>query len=367
MRVFVAAWLGSRNLGDELVFASLRRRLAARGCSIVVASARPSRTEALHGVRAVHHLNLAAVARAIASSDALVFGGGGLLQDGTSPFSLPLHLTRLLLARALRVPFIGVGLGAGPLRRRGSRPLVRLALRRHRGLSVRDEESFRLLSALGVPGATVAADLAFALEPVGARPRDRIVVALRAYAEGLIPSSWHPPRASADVESGLAAALDEVHRRTGLPLRFVAFEGRRDDDLHRRVAGRMATRDVSFATPTLATVLEEIGGGRAVVSMRYHGGVAAVIEGRPLVLLGYVPKVEALSRALGEGCRYLSSEPPGLPRLAAEVEGLLEEPGDLARRRARLRSAERANDALIDGLCRSLEPPVPKRDAGAPV
>lgn len=347
MRTFVAAWLGSGNLGDELLFACLRRKLAPWTSEITVASAAPSATRRDHDVRAVHHLDLPTVAREIASSDALVFGGGGLLQDSTSPFSLPLHLIRLLIANARRVPVLGIGLGAGPVRRSLSRHMIRRAFRHHRGLAVRDAASSAVLRDCGVGDVTVTADLAFSLPPHDGEPGEAIAVALRAYAEGLLPARWRAARASAEVEATVAGALDEVHARSGAPLRFVAFEGDRDARFHRRIAERMRATAVSFSQPTLETVLDEIGQARAVISMRYHGGVAAALAARPVVLLGYAPKVAALAESLGNDCRFLPNAPGGFRRLAGETQALLGQPGGMKERRDELRRAETGNDELI--------------------
>src|SRR5690606_29444732 len=116
VRAAVAAWVGSANAGDELVHAGLRRHLADLGVEPVV------------GGRA----RLVAGA-ALGRVDALVLGGGGLLQDETSDLNLPSHLAPVLAAR---VPAAGVGLGAGPLVTRAGRALVRRALARLAAVAV---------------------------------------------------------------------------------------------------------------------------------------------------------------------------------------------------------------------------------------
>src|SRR4051794_907208 len=79
MRVAVAAWIGSTNLGDELVFASLRSALTRRGAEVVALSVAPAATEGEHGVRATRRAP--GTVELLRGVDALVLGGGGLLQD----------------------------------------------------------------------------------------------------------------------------------------------------------------------------------------------------------------------------------------------------------------------------------------------
>ncbi|SVD49216.1 uncharacterized protein METZ01_LOCUS402070, partial [marine metagenome] len=51
-RAVVAAWVGSTNLGDELVFSVLRRLLSDRDIEVVVPSVNPTDTTAAHQVDA---------------------------------------------------------------------------------------------------------------------------------------------------------------------------------------------------------------------------------------------------------------------------------------------------------------------------
>jgi polysaccharide pyruvyl transferase WcaK-like protein len=102
--VTVAAWIGSANAGDDLIFGALRRKLHVRGTRVTAISTRPLHT-ARDGVDVVDHRDLPGIWRAIRASDALVFGGGGLLQDQTSSFNLPYHLSRIAMARAAGTPF----------------------------------------------------------------------------------------------------------------------------------------------------------------------------------------------------------------------------------------------------------------------
>jgi polysaccharide pyruvyl transferase CsaB len=350
-RVLVAAWIGSENVGDELLFACLRRRLEELGAEVSVISKAPVATEKLHQVRAIDHRDLRALYREITRSHALVFGGGGLLQDGTSLLNLPYHLSRVELARVCRIPFIGMGLGVGPLKFRASSWLVKTALKGHRGLTVRDEASAQLLRQCGLSNIQVTADLALALEPGPAMADDRIVLALRDYSEGLIPARFRARGSSEEMELKLAAALDEIQRRTRLHLRFLAFEGKRDEEFNRRVAARMSMRNFSFGTPDIDTILEEMARGRLTIAMRYHGGITSIVAERPVVLIGYAPKVSALATALGDDCCYLPHQPRAFEELPDLVVAMLgKDSTTLRSRRVRLQDAERLNQKILEAF-----------------
>lgn len=340
MRVIVAGWAGSSNLGDELVLVGMLELLRASGHTPVVLSVNPDDTQAVHGVEAVSPSRLPAL-----RADALVFGGGGLLQDETSPLNLPYHLARVWAARARRLPVVGLGLGVGRLDTRLGRTLVHRTFART-PLAVRDEPSARLLTSLGLPQPVVTADLAFGLPPTEVAPLDRVVVCLRPWGasggvSALLPASRRRPSEDADGVRATAAQLDDVFAATGLPCHLVALQADRDGPLHDQVATQMRT-PVTTARPDLAGLRAEVGASRAVLAMRFHGTVCAVLAGRPAVLVGYSPKVDALAADLGPAgvLRPWTPRPTGWAQAVLQVLGQDSSP---AREALRARSVGNAD------------------------
>jgi polysaccharide pyruvyl transferase CsaB len=349
MEVLVAGWVGSTNLGDELVLAGLVRLLRARGCGVTAVSVDPPATEREHGIAAVAPGQvLAAAGRA----DAVVFGGGGLLQDETSALNLPYHLSRVWAARGRRTPVVGLGLGAGRLTTRLGRALVRTSLAGV-PLTVRDAPSADLLAGLGLPRPAVAADLALSLPPTRVAPLDRLVVCLRPWtgrSGGLLPASRRAEVAAPEpVLQATARALDEAASATGLGPHLVALQADRDGPLHDAVAERM-TSTVTTARPDLAALPAEVASGRAVAAMRYHGGICAVLAGRPAVLIGYSPKVDALAGELGTGGHLLPWDAGGPRGLAAAVTGVLGHDEAVAAAGEALRARAERHGAVLDRL-----------------
>lgn len=352
MRVTVAAWIGSANAGDDLIFAALRRKLLARGTRVTAVSTHPARTAA-PDVAAVDHRAPLAVIRAIRDADALIFGGGGLLQDQTSGFNLPYHLSRIVVGRAVGTPFAAVGIGAGPLRTTAGRWQVRRALRAAVGIGVRDEGSAALLRSLGVPGVRLAADLALSLPAPDVAPADVICACLRPWRaiRGRLPvhTRAHTDITPEPMVARLAAGLDDASARTGLPVRMVALQPGWDDLLHRRVADRMSA-PVELLAPAVDRVLASIAASRVVVAMRYHAGIGAVLAGRPAVLIGYDPKLDGLADALGPAARLLAWDPAALAGLGPATAAVLPHADRVPAALDRLRSREAVNDAILDDL-----------------
>jgi polysaccharide pyruvyl transferase CsaB len=350
MRATVAAWVGSENLGDELVFAALARQLADRGVSVAALSVDPAGTEAAHGVSARRRATSATT-----RTDCTILGGGGLLQDETSTLNLDLHLSPVVAARLRREPVAGVGLGAGPLGTRSGRLRVRAALRGV-PLAVRDEGSAHVLASIGLPRPTVAADLALSLPPPGVAVDDRIVVCLRPWSgrRHRLPARFRRHRPDDAFAAGAARSLDDLSEATGLPVHFVAFDAPKDHPLHEQVAARMRST-YTLTCPNVGDVLAEVAASWLVVSMRYHGGMAAVLAGRPAVLVGYSSKVDALAAELGPGAAGLRWSPTGLGDLVTPARAVLDHADEVVAARGRLAERERGNGRVLDALLERAE------------
>jgi polysaccharide pyruvyl transferase CsaB len=350
----VAAWVGSTNLGDELVFAGLARKLSARGLSPTAVSVDPAGTRTTHGVGAVGQWDLTSLSRVAGQAAVGVLGGGGLLQDETSAVNLPLHLSRTWLARARRLPFAGVGLGAGRLTTGLGRTLVRRSIRHAVAVSCRDEASADLLASLGLDRPDVAADLAFSLPRPQVEVQDRLVTCLRPWTgeRSRLPVALRRSAVPTSPEwflDAMARQLDEAAGRTGLAVHLVALQADRDDALHRLVADRMRS-PVTTATPDVHTVVDEVATGRVVVAMRYHAGVAAALAGRPAVLVGYTTKVGSLAADLGAGAAGLDFAAGDIDRLSAAVAAVEGQGGAMVEACHRLRERELVNDEVLDRL-----------------
>lgn len=327
MRVLVSGYLGKGNLGDEALFSGLARGLAARGHRVEALSADPPRTRAEHGVAAAHRLH--GLPLALARADAVVSGGGGLLQDVTSGRSLRYYLGVIGAARAARRRVVVFGQSIGPLseagRARTARTLARLPI------AVRDRPSQALLDELGLPS-TLVADTALALAPADAEegvPGETLLLVPRAGVTG--------------ATDGLVAVARRARAR-GERVAVLPFESGADELEADRIANAVAgVERWSAADPREA--LDACGRAAFVVSVRLHGLILATRAGRGHVGVAYDPKVTGFLRESG-GCGV--AVPVDADELVARVEerrGL-----DGSRRAVLLRRAENGLDWLDETL-----------------
>ncbi|MEO8286370.1 MAG: polysaccharide pyruvyl transferase family protein [Chloroflexota bacterium] len=332
-RIVILGWYGSNNTGDEALLQVIVEALRERGLDdIVVLSTKPDKTSARLSVASTtRSLFSIKTFRALHGANALILGGGGLMQDGTSVYNLPIYAAYVALARLLGLKVIGWGLGAEPLWTLLGRWLVRFIIHSSDHFSLRDHLSKQLLVKAGVsPGRIeVTADPAMLLNPepveTGLPDDGRPVVIfcirhLPAIQPGfrlhyLMPVSlrhrlgaeWklEPGRVEGLVESlarGIKVAVQELGARVVLlPL----WPGRDDEmldiveqaALELGVAGDQISRAEVEHTP--GRFSGYVGKADLLVSMRLHALIFASVQGVPMIALSYARKVRGLMRELG--------------------------------------------------------------------
>ena len=353
-RIAIAGWFGSDNLGDELILGSLVKALRARGAEPVAISIDAPGTSRDHGIPAVAHRDprqSLTLRRLLRDADGLAIAGG-VIQSETSPWNIPFHVSRLRAAAAVRCPASAIGMGVGHVRGLLGLSLSRRSLRHLSHLVVRDNDSAERLRDWSIGGAVVGADPVIALQPPPVEPEDTMCVILRpANRRGprtAAGKAKKAPRQAATIDR-IARSIDAAAAATGLAPRFVAFQASRDGPLHEEVARRLKT-PADVVTPTLHTVLGEVGRSRVVVTMRYHGGVAALLHDRPAVLLNYSPKMASLGGEAGGWAPLLGLDRLDAPQLSAAVSDALDARSRSAEALAELRGRLTANDAALDEL-----------------
>ncbi|MEC0234275.1 polysaccharide pyruvyl transferase CsaB [Paenibacillus kribbensis] len=159
--IIISGYYGFRNSGDEAVLKSIltaleeESRQAGITVKPVVLSSDPAWTEKMYGVEAVPRMSLGEVRRAIKNSDGLISGGGSLLQDATSPKSIPYYLAILKLAQWAGKPTFVYAQGIGPVQRKIFYPMIRSVFQRCEYVSVRDKQSAALLGSMKLKSPTV--------------------------------------------------------------------------------------------------------------------------------------------------------------------------------------------------------------------
>jgi polysaccharide pyruvyl transferase CsaB len=322
VRVLLSAFIGSKNLGDEAIFAVVSALVPEKlGADLTVLSIDLEKTRA-HPLAAGTEVEQASVrnfVRLARKSDAVLMGGGGIIQDESSVINLLYYYLQSWVANALlKKPVYLVYVGVGPVTSGLGHWLLRRMSRRVARSLVRDRESADLLTSHGFDESTitVAFDIVYNLVvPAPATTAsDYIVFAPRDwfFTQRYLPTRYALTRSKKDAASGLnrfrtrlltlvSAALT---RHPELRVVGIPFFLSQDNDLLAWIKARLTPEQSSrfdirseYISPEEYVAIAA--GSRAILGMRLHSLVLGTLSGRPLVPLIYSAKVRSMIAYLG--------------------------------------------------------------------
>lgn len=148
----LAGYYGFGNLGDEAILEMAIKQVLeiTERKNIVVLSGSKEVTRKKYNVNTIDRYNVFSIIAGLAKSDALVFGGGSLLQDITSKRSIYYYLFLIKLAKMMNNKVIMLSQGIGPIVRENSKNAVRNTLKYIDYITVRDKYSKEFLEDLGI-------------------------------------------------------------------------------------------------------------------------------------------------------------------------------------------------------------------------
>ena len=300
--VLLCGYYGYHNAGDDATLDAVLNsiRCAAPDMDVTVLSGDPEDTAKRYGCRSVNRFRMPTVIQAIRSCDALVFGGGSLLQDVTSTRSLLYYLLLLRMARFFGKKTMLFGNGIGPVHLAANRRKVAAAVRKIDCVTLRDGDSLLTLRKMGVerPDLLVTADPVFAyrvtdtpaslLQKAGF-PRNEpfIAVSIR---------SWTNMDAFC---AQAAAACDVVSQRMKRKIVLITMHPEFDIETSEKMARLMQNRPYILPAGSAAELMAVLGQADLVLSMRLHALIFAARMGVPAVGIVYDPKTESFLKCMG--------------------------------------------------------------------
>lgn len=150
--ILLAGYYGFGNLGDEAILEMVLKQLLqiTDRRNITVLSGNKKETSKKYNISTIDRYNILSVIKKLTGSDALVFGGGSLLQDVTSKRSIYYYLFLIRLAHFMGNKVIMLSQGIGPLLNEKSRRATSKTLNLVDYITVRDKQSKDFLEQLGI-------------------------------------------------------------------------------------------------------------------------------------------------------------------------------------------------------------------------
>lgn len=290
-KVVLSGYYGFNNVGDDAILLSIISALREADSSvhITVLSNSPEQTAAEHNVEAVNRWKLREVARVIRAADAVISGGGSLLQDKTGNRSVWYYSGIMWMAKCFRKPYFIYAQGIGPLSNDRNRRVVKRTLEGSRILTVRDDESKELLREIGVKK-----QIELVPDPVLGLTMDETYE--RIVAEPYISVSVRDWPSDFDYKKEVAVALDQLAGE-GYKIVFVPMHGEHDEKTSAETLALM--KESAVIAPHNGTIKEKVSwivNSELLIGMRLHALIFAAVGDTPFVALSYDPKIDSFAK-----------------------------------------------------------------------
>ena len=303
-KVLLAGYYGQNNVGDEAIAEALTKELKRRGYEVLMLSGDRVNSAQLYGVEAYNRQRLHEMKLAIKNADFVILGGGSLIQDVTSTYSLMYYVGFINLCRMMRKKIYIAYQGIGPINKKQNEFLTKFTLNRSKKLWIRDEMSINTLREIGVvkPNIILSSDAVFMLKPPS-RERVNVLLAKAGIRNddgrpliGIAPRRW----GTEDKAGVFAKIADECINRFNAKVIFYAFHKDTDVKYINEICSRMTNRAYIVADSYLPSEIMGMMGEMTLnIGVRLHSLIFSAKMGVPLLGISYDPKIDGFLDMLG--------------------------------------------------------------------
>lgn len=294
-KVFLIGYYGFNNFGDDIlerIFVNNFKKLPFVD-RIAVLYTNQSTTD---DVDYVLRTNLKSIISTIKSSDVLIFGGGGILQDRTSSKSLYYYLSLILLGKFYKKKILLGFQGIGPFIRPWNALLIRFVLNNFVDyISVRDRDTVLSLRKLRIRKSVsryIDPSFMFFDESPAKQVQDKKVlgVTLRLVENKLIKKKYDK----------VASVLNEISQKYNARIRFLVIHKDKEapiiDYLKQKLDNEPEVCDISIDNYQAVKECSH------VLSMRLHLLVLSFMLHIPMLAVSYDSKIANFAKSIHIPC-----------------------------------------------------------------
>ena len=384
--ISILGYFGYANTGDEAILGCMLAQLRQLDidAEYFVYSGDPEETRCTHGVEAAPNIlptsaksylvralgrnrkNFFGTLKAFKRTTVFLVGGGGLFYDRPdSNFYLMelLKLIRKAVEAGKKVVLFGVGFG--PIHLESTRQALKEIIDRVTMITVRDEQSRRLLEELGItrPAIHTTADFVYFLQSAPAERIDRILSGEKLPSSdrpviGVCPCGYNSDNRA--WQESLVRFCEFADRELNARILFIPMQtggGFDDRAAARQITAELKNRDFVSHIEGRYTAGETMGlmaRTDMILGERFHGVILALNNRTPVFGLAYKPKVARVFEEIGRPDWYLPFDRltpenliNGFKKVWDERENLADE---LKKAHEMLREKSRGNFTLLAEL-----------------
>ncbi|MGD6875877.1 polysaccharide pyruvyl transferase family protein [Bacillus infantis] len=327
MKIGIVGNYGHDNNGDEAILQGIITQLAENldvsKQDITIFSNNPENTLNRYGINSKRLLHkrgsliksiLATIAsnyRTIKCLDVLIIGGGGLLMDMYKR-DAPLYAAHALMGKLSGSKVIIYGVGAGPISTKAGKFLIKRMIGLAHSVSVRDEDSKKLLSEIGINRPVeIVADPAFMLGNGIARDRSENIQSVGVTAVPYYSKEYWPEYNEEKYRSyinGMAKNLDTLIRNRRIKVTFFSTKYPQDVKATEDIVSLMEQKSsVSVLGDNLAPkeIVSICAQQDIIIGTRLHSLILASAVQTPVIGVGYHKKVHNFLKKIGQEKYYI--------------------------------------------------------------
>lgn len=282
--ILVSGYYGFDNFGDEAILAVLLEHL--KGQKVTVLSADPEKTGMTHNVNSINSFNSELILKRLNQFDVLISGGGSLLQNVTSMKSLIYYCGLIYLFAALGKDVVIFAQGIGPIKGLGATLITKIALKRCKYISVRDERSLNLLKSWGID-ANLVCDPIFQMNIPNPNRTRKVGIQLRKF------------------DTLTDKLFDEIVKQVALrfsdrEIELIAFQDSDDIGISQVFLNKLRKKHPTInakivSNLTIPQLIERVGEYDYLIAMRFHACLLGLKYGIKTLAISYDPKVKILA------------------------------------------------------------------------
>lgn len=289
-KVLISGYYGFDNFGDEAILGVLLSKL--RSADVTVLSANPEKTSRLYNVKSLHSFDAKNIIPKLPEYDALISGGGSLIQNVTSIKSLMYYCGLITMFGAMNSPknpkdIIIFAQGVGPIKGFWANRIAKEAFKKATFVSVRDENSQNILKKYGVTSELVCDPIFDLTLPVRNKTR-KVGIQLRKF------------------DTLTDELFDNMVKHIALKfsdreIELIAFQDSEDVGISKVFLNKLKEKNPTINAKIVEgldnkQIINRVGEYDYLFAMRYHACILGLKYGIKTMAISYDPKVETLAK-----------------------------------------------------------------------
>lgn len=261
-KILVSGYIGFNNFGDEAIFLALSKHLKNLGFKVSVLCNNKNEVQKTYNVLTYNYKCPFEILKAIFLNDILISGGGSLLQNKTSNFSLIYYLFIIFLAKIFNKKVVIFAQGIEPIKGKFFEFITKTVLKMTNFITVRDKKSQNLLNSWNIKSELVS-DPAYSLIEnieINRQNKEGLIVQLRSF-QGIDDKFI----------SNLAEIISKYYKNK---IKVLSLQNDYDKDICLRFTEKLKQNNIKaeyIPYKGIKETIEIINNARYMISTRLHG------------------------------------------------------------------------------------------------